>query len=141
MGGIGSGTWYRWDKQTTLEETRRIEIAYLKKRGFLNHGVAGTLSWHCGDRPTGTINFQSYTNRLVLNYRVLAYDNEWEPVSQTIYFDSTPCNFGGTRKWLICPRCSKRVGVLSGYGKYFYCRHCYNLPYGSQREGAYSGRT
>ncbi|MFH1067896.1 MAG: hypothetical protein V1746_08355 [bacterium] len=53
----------------------------------------------------------------------------------------TPCRFGGRRWWFICPlvinekACNRRVGVLYlGNGKYFGCRHCYNLTYTSAKE-------
>jgi hypothetical protein len=48
----------------------------------------------------------------------------------------TACNFGGERPWFVCPGagCSRRVAVLYGPGKYFLCRHCYDLRYESQRE-------
>ena len=49
----------------------------------------------------------------------------------------TPCNFGGERPWFVCPEvsCGRRVAVLYGPGKYFLCRHCYDLRYESQRKG------
>jgi hypothetical protein len=31
-------------------------------------------------------------------------------------------------------RCNRRVVILYGPGKYFLCRHCYDLRYESQRE-------
>ena len=48
------------------------------------------------------------------------------------------CNFGGERTWFICPGagCGRRVAVLYGAGRYFLCRHCYELLYESQRENA-----
>jgi len=50
----------------------------------------------------------------------------------------TACNFGGERTWFICPGagCGRRVAVLYGAGRYFLCRHCYELLYESQRENA-----
>ncbi len=38
------------------------------------------------------------------------------------------------RIWFLCPHCSKRVAVLYGVGKFFYCRKCHGLTYASQRE-------
>jgi hypothetical protein len=56
----------------------------------------------------------------------------WEPVDLTW----TACNFGGERPWFVCPGagCGRRVVVLYGPGKYFPCRHCYDLRYESQRK-------
>ena len=48
----------------------------------------------------------------------------------------TACNFGGERPWFICLRagCGRRVAILYEPGRYFLCRHCYDLSYESQRE-------
>ena len=52
----------------------------------------------------------------------------------------TPCNFGEERPWFAWPgvvngvRCGRRVAIVYGRGKYFLCRHCYDLSYQSQRE-------
>lgn len=139
MGGQGSGSWYRWDKQTTMEEVKRIDIRYLQKHGWLCdspdiHKV-GKLSWTSNREKDGFINCMAYHDRFVLDYRFRRGRGEWEPVTQTVYLDSTPCNYGGVRKWFLCPRCDRRVGILCGYDKLFLCRHCYQLPYRSQNEG------
>jgi hypothetical protein len=73
-------------------------------------------------------------NRVFLNYCCRAHGNEWEEVEQVISLDQTPCNYGGFRTWFLCPRCERRVGVLYGAGKYFLCRHCYDLTYVTQQE-------
>ena len=136
MGGRGSGTWYRWDKRTTCEEIRRIDIRYLRQNGLLQPNRAGSLSWNIGGEPNGNIGYTMYKNTMVLNFRCQQYgDNEWEPVQQTIWFDRTPCHYGGNRKWFLCPECDSRVGVLYGRNVLFLCRHCYRLPYASQGEG------
>ncbi len=138
MGGFGSGGWYRWNKATTIEEVKRIDIRFLKRRGWLtnnpNTWKSGHLTWTCGGRDSGFINFSSYHDRVELNYRYREGGNEWQPVKQTVYLESTPCHYGGSRKWFLCPLCNRRVGVLCGAGKLFLCRHCYQLPYSSQRE-------
>ena len=57
-GGMGSGKWYRWNKRTTCEEVKRIDIRIMKKYGWLQPGWRRQMSWHCGDEPTGDINYQ-----------------------------------------------------------------------------------
>ena len=49
----------------------------------------------------------------------------------------TPCNFGGSRPWFVCPGegCTRRVAILYGPGPgQLLCRQCCNLAYASQRE-------
>ena len=135
MGGPGSGNWYRWDSKTTTESQHRIDIRWLKKQGYLRPGSIGSLSWSRGDEQTGSISYRTEENRMILNYRHRPNGGEWEPVEQSISFDRTTCNYGGYRIWFLCPRCRKRVAVLYGAGKYFFCRHCHDLAYGSQQEG------
>lgn len=135
MGGFGSGNWCRFGKGTT-EANNRIDIRYLKKQGYLTPGAMGSLSWSCGDEPTGSIRYVTYADRIQLIYRSREHDGEWQDVDYSVYFDETDCHYGGTRKWFLCPSltCNRRVGVLYGAGKYFLCRHCHDLAYSSQNE-------
>lgn len=135
MGGVGSGSWYRWNKQTTTEDTKRIDIRYMKKQGLLKHNTQGSLRWTRGGEPSGDIRYQCHDQYLQLNYRYRENGGEWQPVEQRIPFDRTPCNYGGERLWFLCPRCSRRVGLLYGENVLFLCRHCYQLPYASQNQG------
>jgi hypothetical protein len=60
----------------------------------------------------------------------------WEDVKETVALSWTACNFGGERPWFICTGagCGRRVAILYGPGRYFLCRHCYDLTYQSQRD-------
>jgi hypothetical protein len=134
MGGPGSGNWYRWDRRTTLDDVKRLDIRWLSQQGSLRPGVYRSISWTRGERPTGDIVIQCQQESLVLIYRYRARGGDWEPVRQTVPLVWTPCHYGGQRPWFCCPGCRQRVAVLCGYGKWFLCRHCYRLPYGSQSE-------
>lgn len=135
MGGVGSGTWYRWDKQSTIEETKRVDIRYMRHSGLLKPGYTGSLSWSRGGKPTGNINFICLQDYLQLHFRYrFGNEGDWQSVEQKITFDRTPCHYGGERLWFLCPRCDRRVEVLCSDGPLFLCRHCYKLPYRSQNE-------
>ncbi len=97
MGGIGSGSGYRWSKKTYLEETRRIDINFMKKNGWLRPGASGALSWSCGDTPTGSIRFLTLYDKLILTYKYREYDDDWQSMEEHVLFDRTPCNYGGER--------------------------------------------
>jgi hypothetical protein len=71
---------------------------------------------------------------ITLTYRHKRYGQEWEDVRQDVPLDWTPCHFGGERPWFICGNCGRRVAVIYGAGKYFACRHCYDLTYRSCQE-------
>ena len=52
------------------------------------------------------------------------------------YLAWTPCNFGGSPPWFVCPgeECGRRVAILYGpKSGQLLCRHCRNLTYESQR--------
>jgi len=134
MGGSGSGYWYRCNSKETTENQNRVDIRWLKKEGYLWPGNIGILAWSCRGEQSGFINYKMKTDCMTLDYRYRLNGGEWEPVEQAIFFDRTPCNYGGYRTWFICPQCLKRVAVLYAAGKYFLCRHCYNLTYSSQQE-------
>ena len=77
---------------------------------------------------------------MVLSYKYRHNGGEWESVEEPIPILRVACRFGGTRPYFICPgvvngiTCGRRVTKLYGPGRYFLCRHCYQLAYQSQRE-------
>ena len=136
MGGLGSGHYYRSSARTTCEEAKRIDIRFLRKQNMLRPNTSGSLSWNIGGEPSGNISYTMYENTMVLNFRFRRYDDdEWESVQQVIWFDRTPCHYGGIRKWFSCPECDQRVAVLYLVDTLFMCRRCNRLPYASQGEG------
>jgi len=141
LGGLGSGNRYRFGKKTTTDECHSLNVRDIHRDGLLKLGGSFSLRWSRGERETGSIRGSVYRDRVVLSYR---YHNrksgEWENVEEAVPLNWTPCNFGGERPWFLCPGvvngvgCGRRVAILYGPGKWFLCRHCYDLRYESQRE-------
>jgi hypothetical protein len=141
MGGVGSGNWHRFDKKTTTGECHGVDVRYLHREGLLEPGRRFSLRWSRAGRETGSIRGavegSDRPERLVLLYRHRSGPGaEWEDVHEPISLEWTACTFGGKRPWFICPGagCGRRVAILYGEGRYFLCRHCYDLSYESQRE-------
>jgi hypothetical protein len=141
LGGVGSGSWYRFDKKTTTGECHSVDVRYLPREGLLKSGSWFSLRWSRADRETGSIGGVvegTHTpERVILTYRHRrGLGGEWGDVRECVPLAWTACNFGGERPWFICPGagCGRRVAVLTGPGRYFLCRHCYLLVYKSQRE-------
>ncbi len=134
MGGVGSGNWWRLAKKATTEDLFSIDIRWLKQHDYLKSGTSGFLSWSYGGNELGSVSYSIKHDSIVLDYGYRQDGSKWDLVKQEISFDFTPCNFGGYRKWFLCPHCCKRVAVLYGVDRYFLCRHCYNLTYSCQQE-------
>ena len=88
MGGSGSGSWCRWDKRTTCEEIRRIDIRYMRKLGLL-HG-SGSLSWSSRGEPTGAVGYTITGSTMTLSFRCRRNGGEWEDVKQANLIDQSP---------------------------------------------------
>ena len=143
MGGAGSGNWYRFDKKTTTGECHSVDVRYLYREGLLASGRWFTLRWSRAGSETGSIRGavieEGKPERVVLTYRHRrGPGGEWEDVREPVPLTWTGCNFGGERPWFVRPGagCGRRVALLYRPGRYFLCRHCYDLTYESQRENA-----
>ena len=149
MGGAGSGNWYRFDKKTTTAECQTTtaecqsidDVRYLHREGMLKTGRWFSLRWPRAGRETGSIRGTMIRDgkpeQVFLTYRHRSGSGgEWEEVREPVPLTWTACNFGGERPWFVCPGagCRRKVAVLYGPGRYFLCRHCYDLSYQSQRE-------
>jgi hypothetical protein len=141
LGGVGSGSWYRFNTKTTVEECRSLDVRRLHREGLLKPGYRFSWSWSRAGRQIasigGVVLGSSRPEGVVLLFRHRSgLSVEWEDVQELVELDWTPCNFGGERPWFICPGagCGRRVTVLYGPGRYFLCRHCYDISYQSQRD-------
>jgi hypothetical protein len=133
MGGYGSGR--PSSNRDTVDNTRCIDIRFMRQMGWLQAGMAGTLRWNCNGQPSGDIGYRMTEHSINLNYRYRINGGDWQSVAQTINLETTPCHYGGLRYWFTCPRCDRRCALLCGAERLFYCRQCYNLPYQTQLEG------
>ena len=134
MGGPGSGSYYRWrSKKPVAEDYCFLDINYLKRNGYLRPGRSSIQSWTCGGKDAGSVGLIAHEDSIELDYRH-THAGESEDVHYTVQLTYTSCNYGGTRPWFLCPGqgCGRRVGKLYSAGKYFLCRHCYDLAYHSQ---------
>lgn len=133
MGGYGSGFW-RDRSAGRCEAQHRIDLAYMRQRGFLASYTRGSLHWSRGGEPSGDIRFICSPETLRLIYRTRRYgEEEWTRVEEDIPFAWTRTAFDGRRRWLTCLSCGQRCRILYG-GAYFRCRNCHGLTYESQYE-------
>ena len=113
MGGLGSGNRYRWSTKTTVEESYRIDIRWMRKQGLLRTWISGGLNWTRRGEPSGNIRYLIEPDAIRFIYRYQYAGQEWQDVDIRVNFDRTPCNYGGTRSWFICPSCGRRCEVAA----------------------------
>jgi len=134
---------YYWSKKQEVDYLIKIQVWWLKKYGYLDGWSRGTIKWTDGFSKTESsigIEVSLLVDSMCLNYTQTGDDGVQENFNYNIPLTTTPCHFGGRRYWFVCPwqvngeYCGRRVGVLYKSGKYFACRHCYNLTYSSKNK-------
>lgn len=137
MGGIGSGRRW-WGANGTTEDRWPLDVRKWQRSGALVPGTSWTHTRTLNGEDIGSICTTVYEDSVKLHYKVQdsVYGGEWERRAYFVELERTPCNYGGTRPWFLCPmrRCGRRVAVLYSCGGYFACRQCHRLAYECQRE-------
>ncbi len=139
LGGRGSG-YYRRNSKETTDSYKSVDVNLLNRKHCIRIGQVSSFDWWSGDKHLGNIDIHSEDDRLVLEYRQRVVGGEWENISEFVPLSRSRCYYGGDRPWFICPGvkdgvpCRRRVTKLYLAGKYFFCRHCCNLTFASQRE-------
>jgi hypothetical protein len=96
--------------------------------------------WNSRSEQTAWILVVGGRDAITLEYNYRRTGEEWQQVTESVPLEWTPCYFGGSRPWFRCPGvvngvpCGRRVAILYGAGRYFLCRHCYDLRYETQYE-------
>lgn len=146
MGGLGSGIYYRFGSRDRVEDCLSLDVRSWWRDRWLENGAVFTTTWCHRYRKDSSIGVRVLGDATA--ERVLATElyYSWGPeghkedVSYPVSLSWTPCNFGGSRPWFVCPgvvegvSCGRRVAKLYLKGRYFLCRHCHDLAYSSQQE-------
>ena len=137
---------YYWDKKDTAEECDVLSLSRLREWGLLKGYAVATMTWTRGlsgrQNSVELIVDVTENPHIKLMYPITDREGNKSIYDYQVTLTITKCNLGGIRYWFICPiskngnYCGKRVGklYLPPGGKYFGCRHCYNLSYESRNE-------
>ena len=107
-----------------------IDVRRLHHEDLLRPGLA--YGWQWADEagsPTSKIGIRTLGRGLSFAYAI-----NGEQVEQRVSLRVTPCNYGGSRSWLECPGCRRRVAILY-LSRWVACCHCFRLAYPSQSDG------
>jgi hypothetical protein len=128
MGGCGSGR--RSYSKATTSDYHQVDVRRWQREGFLMAGRFFACRW-------GNIEVVAASTARGEPDRVSLCS--WQDRSTySVRLAWTPCNYGGSRAWFICPArdCGRRVAILYGDGP-FACRHCRQLAYDSQQDSGW----
>jgi hypothetical protein len=104
----------------TVEQTRSIEIAVLRRAGYFSAPKQACLTWRRGGEITAEARIGWDGKRLMIGAQVIA-------------LRTTSCRFGGHRLWFSCS-CGRHVSALySANEGPWACRHCYRLTYATRQ--------
>jgi hypothetical protein len=133
---MGRGDYTRTDTKCTADVCTGITTVFLRQLGRLKHGFQQSggfnLAWHSSRtrKETASMYCRITPDAATFSY-YLKRDEGQMPVSHTIPFTWTACNYGGRRTWFLC-QCGRRVGKVFFRGERYGCRHCFNLTYQSR---------
>lgn len=137
---------YYSSKKTEADGLKKIQNWWLKKHGyFKGNWAAGTIKWtnSWSNKETSVginVIIDDSEKYLRIYYTRTDEEDNKTDFDYKIPLTTTPCYFGGVRYWFTCPwysngaYCGRRVGTLYLEGKYFACRHCYDLSYSSRNK-------
>jgi hypothetical protein len=138
MGGYFSTRWGAEHVRQDTDPLLKLDVRWLHRIGALRPGAIATPAWTRArdGAPSGSIVTIRDRDRPVLtfDYRTRRPGEGWQPVRETVWLDTTACNYGGDRPWFLCPGCQSRRAVLFSVGVRFRCRVCHDLAYTSTRE-------
>lgn len=118
------------------EYLQRVDVREWARRGRLNGAGSFSWSWHRGGEPSGSIGvWVDSSHALTLRYG-FTEKGEQRTVAQKVDLTCTPCPFGGSRQWFVCPCCARRVALLYLRSGRFACRQCQRVAHASQSEDA-----
>src|SRR5512138_275659 len=109
----------------------RLDVRDLERRGHLKAEKLFGWRWTRGDEQVANITVRTFEDAVLLSYTWTPYAREPLPIRCRVALSQTPCNFGGSRRWFVCPDCDRRCAVLFGISRRgnFACRTCQRLAY------------
>lgn len=135
MGGIGSGKYNKWKTKPTTADFYSIDLRKLNKLVSLDHTCGFTLEWNNNNKVTSSVDCRFSDDVLEIHYSFKGRE-EQANITDYVNITSTPCHFGGERKWFVCPGCYNKTLLLYVINR-FRCRKCHGLYHPSSNEGKF----
>jgi hypothetical protein len=136
VGGYGSG---RFVTRKKTDDCLSVDIRTWRRDGVLGYGLPQRIL----QRRIGNLTVRIWVHiELKQCTLTTSYHRDdgtrWDDADKVIHFDFTPCHYGYSRTWFLCPACGRRVAILyNGVENHWLCRKCSGLHYHSQSEAKY----
>jgi len=126
MGGMGSGRPKEKGERELIENCQYLDISFISKNKWTFYPIHAFIE-NENDKEFLFLDYSINWFRLKLNF------------VDKMEIDKTYPYFGGTRSWIICNGCGKRIRKLyrPESKTLFKCRKCYDLMYLSQESNVY----
>jgi hypothetical protein len=118
-------------RNVRIESLHRLDVRELQRRGYLLAGQSCEWAWSRNGQRSGAVGVTVSADAVTLDY---CYGDKGDATRVVLYLRRTACQYGGSRPWFTCPRCSHRVAVVCMAGAIWGCRHCLRVRYQSQSE-------
>ena len=113
VGGVGSGSYYRSGSRDRVEDCLSLDVRSWRRDGWLEIGTGFITTWrrYRGDSSIGVrvleVDRAERARAVELSYSRGPVGRK-EDVTYEVPLCWTPCNFGGSRPWFVCP------GIVTG---------------------------
>lgn len=108
----------------TVEDYLRLDVRLLARQGYLEPGSRKLIGWKVHANHLGAVTVCAGSNAV----DIMGEYGQCRGVSEVVDLESTPCRFGNSRRWFICPKCSRRCAILY-VADSLQCRLCLGVPY------------
>ena len=133
------------EPKSEADHVTRLSITDLTKRGLLDGILPCTLRWQnniLGTEQKVDVAVCRKGGKQIceLSYELGSSATGKNGHQCKVSITTTPCHYGGTRRWFLCPMkndgvlCKKRIAILYLKEGSFGCRHCHHLTYSSQNQ-------
>jgi hypothetical protein len=113
-----------------------IDVRDIARRGHIDRSAAFSWRWTRGDEPMGNIGITVQARTALTLTYCITQAGQAQNFAERVALTYTPCHFGQSRPWLLCPRCGHRVAKLYMRSARFACRCCQRVAYASQSQDA-----
>ena len=115
----------RFQQRPYIDERPCISTTHLRKQGVLSAPMGSRFTLQCGRHYQATITYQG-------NCLLVEHQAGGREIRSHVFLKQAAQPFGGSRYFLICPKCGRSAVKLRLGFPHFVCQKCLGLHYTTQ---------